>query len=305
MGSSGRLLAASGLSLWLGATLVLSELRWFSRRPLVDRLRPHGPRSSSSPAGTGLLSVASFREVIGPLSAQLGERLARLFGVGEALPVRLARVHSDLDPTAFRVRQVAWSAGGLAGGVAVAAVLPLPPALTLLFVLGGPLLAFLVVEQQLANESARWQRRIFLELPVVSEQLGMLLGAGYSLGAALNRLASRGRGACAQDLARVCGRIRQGLSEVEALREWAGVADVDALSRLVGVLALNRQAGDLGRLIAEEARTIRREVQRELLEQIERRAQQVWIPVTLATLVPGSILLAIPFMDALRLFSST
>jgi tight adherence protein C len=305
MGSSGRLLAASGLSLWLGATLVLSELRWFSRRPLVDRLRPHGPRSSPSPAGTGVLSVASFREVIGPLSAQIGERLARLFGVGEALPLRLARVHSDLDPTTFRVRQVAWSAGGLAGGVAIAAVLPLPPALTLLFVLGGPMLAFLVVEQQLANESARWQRRIFLELPVVSEQLGMLLGAGYSLGAALNRLASRGTGACAQDLARVCGRIRQGLSEVDALREWAGVADVDALSRLVGVLALNRQAGDLGRLIAEEARTIRREVQRELLEQIERRAQQVWIPVTLATLVPGSILLAIPFMDALRLFSST
>lgn len=305
MGSSGRLLAAAGLSLWLGATLVLSELRWFSRRPLVDRLRPHGPRASSSPTGTGLLSVASFREVIGPLSAQIGERLARLFGVGEALPLRLARVHSDLDPTTFRVRQVAWSAGGLAGGVAIAAVLPLPPALTLLFVLGGPLLAFLVVEQQLATESARWQRRIFLELPVVSEQLGMLLGAGYSLGAALNRLASRGSGACSQDLARVCGRIRQGLSEVEALREWAGVADVDALSRLVGVLALNRQAGDLGRLIAEEARTIRREVQRELLEQIERRAQQVWIPVTLATLVPGSILLAIPFMDALRLFSST
>jgi tight adherence protein C len=169
----------------------------------------------------------------------------------------------------------------------------------------GPPPAFLIVEQQLANQSDRWKRRIFHELPVVSEQLGMLIGAGYSLGAGLNRLAARGTGACATDLAGVCGRIRQGLTEVEALREWSGVADVDALSRLVAVLALNREAGDLGRLVADEARSIRREVQRELIEQIERRAQQVWIPVTVATLVPGAVLLAVPFIEALRLFSTT
>jgi hypothetical protein len=46
-------------------------------------------------------------------------------------------------------------------------------------------------------------------------------------------------------------------------------------------------------------------VQRELIEQIERRAQQVWIPVTVATLVPGAVLLAVPFIEALRLFSSS
>jgi hypothetical protein len=67
------------------------------------------------------------------------------------------------------------------------------------------------------------------------------------------------------------------------------VADVGALHRLVGVLALNRQSGDLGRLIGEEARVIRRDVHRELIETIERRGQQVWIPVTVAALVPGVI----------------
>jgi hypothetical protein len=46
-------------------------------------------------------------------------------------------------------------------------------------------------------------------------------------------------------------------------------------------------------------------VQRELIEQIERRAQQVWIPVTVATLVPGAVLLAVPFLEALRLFSTS
>ena len=210
-----------------------------------------------------------------------------------------------MDVTAFRVRQMGWSAAGFGVGALVAAATRPPLSIALLLCLGGPALGFLIVEQQLAIQSERRKRRIFLELPVLSEQLGMLIGAGYSLGGALNRLAARGSGACAQDLAGVCGRIRQGLSEVDALREWAAVADVDALSRLVSVLSLNREAGDLGRLVADEARSIRREVQRELIAQIERRAQQVWIPVTVATLVPGAVLLAIPFLEALRLFSSS
>jgi Flp pilus assembly protein TadB len=132
----------------------------------------------------------------------------------------------------------------------------------------------------------------------------MLLSAGFSLGAALNRIATRGRGSCARDLARVCGRIRQGLSEVDALREWASIADVPALSRLVPILALNREAGDLGRLVSDEARAIRRDLQRTLIETAERRGQQVWVPVTVAALLPGVLFMAVPFIEALRLFSA-
>jgi hypothetical protein len=72
---------------------------------------------------------------------------------------------------------------------------------------------------------------------------------------------------------------------------------------LVPVLALNSEAADLGRLVSEEARAIRREQHRRLVETMERRGQQVWIPVTVATLVPGVIFLAIPFIEALRLFA--
>ena len=161
----------------------------------------------------------------------------------------------------------------------------------------------MLLEQQAAAASAAWQRRIFLELPVIAEQLGMLTSAGWSLGAALTRVANRGTGACSADLARVIQRMRQGLSEVDALREWTALAEVDELDRLVAVLALNREAADLGRLIADEARSIRREAQRELIETIERRNQQVWIPVTFAALVPGVLLMGIPFVDALSLFS--
>ena len=299
-----RTAVLSGLALWVGATLLLSEVRWFQRRPLADRLRIYSPGgSSASRAPAGILSVGSFQEVIGPLASSIGGRVARLAGIDEALAVRLERIHADIDPVTFRIRQLGWTGVGFAAGAAAAVLLRLAPVAGLGAVLGGASLGFLLVEQRLASRSAVWQQRVFLELPVVAEQLGMLLSAGYSLGAGLNRLANRGAGAIGQDLRRVVGRVRQGLGEVEALREWAALVDVDGVERLVAVLALNREAGDLGRLISDEARSIRRDVQRELVETIERRSQQVWIPVTVATLVPGVLFMAVPFIEALKVFS--
>jgi tight adherence protein C len=300
-----QLLAVAALALFAGSTLLLSHVRWFRRRPLADRLAPYVPGGSAVRSTRILVSAETFGQVIGPLAQAVGERVARAVGVTEPLAVRLERTGSPLDVTGFRVRQLGWAAVGLVAGSVLAVAVQLSGPVALLVIVTGPLIGFLLVEQRLAVESQSWQRRVFLELPVVAEQLGMLLSAGYSLGAGLGRLANRGKGACGRDLQRVVGRIRQGLSETEALREWAAVADVDALHRLVGVLALNRQSGDLGRLIGEEARAIRRDVHRELIETIERRGQQVWIPVTVAALVPGVIFLAVPFIDALRLFANS
>ncbi len=300
-----RLMVLSGLVLWVGATLLLSTTRWFARRPLTERLRPYTPGGLAPGTGGGLLSIESFRDVIGPVSRNVGEQVARLFGVSEDLGVRLARIHSPLDVTAFRVRQLGWVVAAFGLGALASVAVGLPAAVGVLLTFGAPLLAFLILEQQISSASKRWQRNLFLELPVVSEQIGLLLSAGYSLSGALARVAQRSNGACARDISRVISRIRQGLSETDALGEWAALADVDAVDRLVHVLALNREASDLGRLISEEARAIRRDVHRELIERIERRGQQVWIPVTVATLVPGVIFLAVPFTQALTLFSGS
>ena len=300
-----RLFVLSGLVLWAGATLLLSEVRWFARPPLAQRLRPYTTGGMATPERSGPFSVESFRQVVGPLSFVIGERMARLFGVSEELGIRLERIHSPLDVTAFRVRQVGWSVAAVGVAALASLSLRLPAPLAVAVLAGAPVLAFLVLEQKVASASARWQRRLFLELPVLSEQLAMLLSAGFSLGSALNRIATRGRGVGAADLKRVTSRMLQGLSEVEALTEWAGVARVDALDRLVPVLALNQGTGDLGRLVSNEARAIRKDVQRELVETMEQRGQKVWIPVTVATLVPGVIFLCIPFVEALRMFSGS
>jgi Flp pilus assembly protein TadB len=296
----------STIALWVGLSLVLADLRVVNRPSLAERLAPHGPgHAGRYLAGARPAVRSAFRDLVGPLAQSVGERGARWVGISEPLSVRLRRVHSPIDPTGFRLRQLSWTGlvAGIAGAVAVAGHGSLLVVTTV--ATGGGALAFLLIEQQLANASGRRKQRVLLELPIVSEQLGMLMGAGFSLGSAMQRVASRGSGACAEDLRVVGTRVRQGLTEVDALREWAELVDVDALSRLVAILALNREAGDLGRLVADEARAIRRDVQRSLVEQIERRSQQVWIPVTVATLVPGAVLLAVPFLEAMRLFSNT
>jgi Flp pilus assembly protein TadB len=262
---------------------------------------PGGAPATTDDAG--LLSVGSFRDVIGPIATAAGEAVARLSGIDEPLAIRLARIHDDTDPTTFRVRQLGWAGAAATFVGALAAASGAPPALGLAGVAGGGAFGFLVVEHRLAGRSAAWQAQTAQELPVVAEQLGMLVSAGYSLGAAIQRLAHRGAGAVGRDLQLVARRMRQGVGEVDALREWADLVAVDAAGRLVSLLALNREAGDLGRLVTEEARTIRAELHRDLLESIERRGQQVWIPVTVATLLPGALFLAVPFVQALRVFS--
>lgn len=296
------MLAAAMLVFFGGATLLLSELRWFRRRPLVERLAPYCVGAGHR-YGTRRPTFSSWHELMVPLARWFGDRLARCLGVAEPAGRRLERVHSPSTVGDLRLRQLAAAGAGFGVGalVAVGLRLPGPPALTA--VLGCSLLGFWALEQRLASVSRSWQRSLASELPVVAEQLGMLLGAGYSLGAALGRLADRGKGACGSDLRRVVARIHLGLSEADALREWAELADVPSLHRLVGVLALNRDTGDLAQLVADEARHARRDLHRNLVETVEKRAQQVWIPVTVAALVPGAIFLAVPFVEALRLFS--
>lgn len=295
-------IALALLFAWLGLTLLLGQLRWFRRGPLIERVRPYLfglSRRTETDEGNALLRI------LGPLARDAGAAIAKFCGVNEELSTRLERIHSSFDPTAFRLRQLGWATAALCTAVLVAVATTPPTPFFLLLVAGAPTLAFLIVESQLSRRSRDWKRSLVLELPIVSEQLGMMLSAGYSLGAALQRVSRRSTGAVAQDLQRVLTRIQHGIDENNALREWAATADVPAVGRLVGVLALNRDAGDLGHLITQEARAVRSEVHRDLVETIEKRGQQVWIPVTVATLVPGLLFLAVPFTEALRLFTTT
>lgn len=304
-----RVLLLAGLMVWCGSTLILSSWRRLVRPSLTDRLRPFHPGADASgrgrPGGVGAgVSMESLRGVLAPLVKDVGDRLASLLGVAEPLDRRLQRVHSTTSAGAFRLRQAGWAGAAAVTAAALSALLRLPAVVSLLMVAGMPILAFLVVEQRLASASEQWQRQTDQELPVVAEQLAMMVNAGFSLGTALARLAERSHGCIASDLQLVVNRVQQGLADSEALGEWSEVAGSEAVARLVGVLTLHADAADLGRLLTAEARHARRDLHRRTIERIERRSEQVWVPVTVATLVPGTILLAVPFLSALRLFAN-
>ena len=286
-----------------GFALVLSEIRWFRQSSLADRLRPYAPPTTAGTSRRDRRSTAAA--VLLPPLQQLGARVTAALGITDGLAVRLERAGMVETPAAFRLRQLTHSLVGLALGGIVAITIRPGPLLALVLVVGLPALAALLEEHRISRRIDERRRMLQLELPVIAEQLGVLIDAGWSLPAALQRIGSRGRGVAAEDLRRVSQRIRQGLGESDALAEWARRIDQESVRRLVGVLALHREAGDLGRLIAAEARAIRATSHRDLVERIERRSQAVWIPVTVATLVPGLLFLAVPFMSALSQVTGT
>jgi tight adherence protein C len=294
----------AGTLAWCGLTLLLGQSRWVRRARLAERLRPFAPWSGSTSVPAPRNIGRSFGVVVGPLAQSIGARSGQLFGITEDLSARLARTHSSLDVSTFRTRQLGWALASVVAGAGVLAVLR-PPALAGLLVVPAAVIgAYAITEQQLKATCAHWDRRRMLELPVITEQIAMLVAAGFSVGTALSRVADRGHGACAMDLARVCARIRQGVGERQALTEWATTTRSAAVARVATVLVLASDTTDVARLLSEEARALRRDVQRQNVTTMDRRAEQVWVPVTVAALIPGVLLLAVPFVDALRLFGA-
>lgn len=296
------LLLPVALLWWAGATAALADLRWATRPPLAERVLPYLPARPGQPRTRRRLAGRAVAELAAPVAAELIGRISTAVGVRGDLAGRLELLHSPLDPAEVRLRQGTRAVIALLGTAAATLVVPLPVPLEAGLVLAAPVLAVLVQEQRLVVAAEARRARLLRELPIVGEQLAMLLGSGYSLSGALTRIAGRGRGVAARDIERVLRRVRQGRAEGEALAEWAAVVDLPALDRLVAILALDQQGGDLGRLLAAEARSIRAEVARQLAAELDRRAQQVWIPVTVATLLPGTVLLAVPFVAALQLY---
>lgn len=287
--------------LLVGMSLVLDRAPWFARGPLTRRLSPYCRRPVTGSART----IEGLRELLGPGLGRVAGQLTRLSNPDESLSARLEFVGAAVGPTRVRLVQVAVST--VAGLLAIAAVLqrPLTPVVSVALLTGAPALAALSIEHRLNRAVELRRQQLLAELPVLAEQLGMLLAAGYSVTGAIGRLADRSDGTIADELQRIGRRIGHGLSEHEALAEWADRSRLDAVRRLVSVLALRRESSDLGALIAEEARSIRATAHQDLIEDIERRGQLVWIPVTVATLVPGLLLLAVPFISAMAHVSGT
>ncbi|WP_419915516.1 type II secretion system F family protein [Candidatus Poriferisodalis sp.] len=232
-------------------------------------------------------------------AASFAQRIAMLANADAELAARLREAGMARSPYEFRVRQVGGATAALAASGAALAAVNVRPLLALAGAVGVAAAACGASEYRLRSSTALRRTRITEELPIVAEQIGMLLASGMSLTSALDAVARRGHGICAEGLERVGARVAGGAAVEVALAEWADEAGSAEIRRFVGVLTLHEDAADVAALVSDEARSARMEAHRCLIAHIERRSEQVWIPVTVAALVPGCVLLAIPFSDAL------
>ena len=282
--------ACCSAGIGVGAMLILSELRWCRRVPLSRRLEPPQPLHRQ-PLHDRRVSVS--------MAADIGCRIAAAFGSDQELGTRLDRLARRQSEAQFRARQTTMSATALITSFAAllwigAALMP-----ALLIGAGIAIASFLLPERLLAKAITARGVELTEELPTVIEQIAMLLASGMSLTSALSTTAQRGRGVCSGDLRGVSARVAHGATVETALDEWAAAAGSADVRRLVGVLTLHEATADIAALVSDEARSARAAAHRRLIERIERRNEQVWIPVTVAALVPGAVLLSIPFSDAL------
>ncbi len=232
-------------------------------------------------------------------AASFVPRIATLANADVELAARLREAGVARSPFEFRIRQLGGAAASLTiSGTALGAI-GVRPLLALAGTLGMAAAAYGMSEYRLGRSTALRRTQISEELPIVAEQIGMLLASGMSLTSALNAVARRGHGICAEGLERVGARVASGTAVELALAEWADDAGSAEIRRFVGVLTLHEDTTDVAALVSDEARSARMEAHRRLIAHIERRSEQVWIPVTVAALVPGCVLLAIPFSDAL------
>ena len=232
-------------------------------------------------------------------AASLVQRAAALADADAELAARLSQAGISRSPFEFRVRQVGGGVAGLAASGAALTAVGVRPLLALAGALAVAAALYGASEHGLEQSIASRRTQIIEELPIVAEQIGMLLASGMSLTGALGVAAGRGQGVCADGLERVGARVAGGDAVEVALAEWADDAGSAEIRRFVGVLTLHEDTAEVAELVSDEARSARMEAHRRLIAHIERRGEQVWIPVTVAALVPGCVLLAIPFSDAL------
>ncbi len=272
---------------WAGLWVSADAVAGFRIPTLARRLNPAPP------------ATAPWTESIGRVVEWVVARL----GVHSELSQRLARAADHRSIEAFRAAQIvtALVSSTLAAGIAALVHAPQPATLGL-----GVLVAVVAVlahEQLLVERGDKRRVTSELELPVVAEQLAILLSSGSSVGTALAWVAQRGDGVLAAEFRTMHEHVAHGADQNQALEALGTRLGSERVRRLCLLLSLNHRTSDLGHLVAQEAAVQRREGHRELLADLERRSQQVWIPITLAALVPGSMVLAIPLLDSLRAFN--
>ncbi len=152
--------------------------------------------------------------------------------------------------------------------------------------------------EHLVSNRRRKRRANEVDLAVVSllEQVHLKLINGNSLNAAL----VNAEGVTNPDVALLQNLLRSGLDLETAASFWLEEFDTESKRRLTDLFLAKTTTSETLALLSALINQLRKEQRFSLIAEIERRNQLVWIPVTIAVLVPGMIFIAIPLEATLH-----
>lgn len=284
---------------WFGARRTTLEARVapFVRTSLADDLRRRDATVTPLPA---------IERLLAPVVRDVGRFLGRWGSPAADVTRRLRRAGSPLSLEQFRAQQVAWGAGGLAVGLAVALLLtatrnaPLLASGVLVLVLAAS--AVLGRDAMLSHAVKRRQRRLVTELPTIAELLALSVAAGESALAALERVARTTSGELTAEIALALDDARAGERLPAALTRMARNSGVPALERFAeGIATAVERGTPLADVLRAQAQDARSQGQQALVEEGGRREIAMMIPVVFLILPVTVIFAVFPGLIAIDL----
>lgn len=178
------------------------------------------------------------------------------------------------------------SLDGLLIGVAIGGLLP-------------GVLTLLILERGALRTRASLSNR----LPDLLERLSVSLNSGMSVSAALSLVSLDVASPWSPWLAQVVTSLSRGGSLGEELYLIARYLGDEVFARTAELLSSQTLSSELPQLLDAELDSCRRRQRLKLTEILEQRSQLVWIPVSIAILIPGSIILSIPLISSMKFFA--
>lgn len=300
-----------GTTLGLGLWCAVSAVPQLRRPRLMHRVAPYlldvseGARDLTARQRVNPLHV--FSAATTPVTEPVSRILMQLIGTTGLVRLRLRQADSGITGERFRALQLLAALIGTGVGALTGLTMAMrggePAALALLLPLGA-LMGAMLIDWHFARAARARLRRLSAELPTVLEFLSLALAAGESLSDALRRIATTGRGAMADELARVVRDHASGVSLADALTMLERDLQHPPVTRMVDQLrtALERGA-PLAQVLQAQAADVREEAKRALLERAGKNEIAMLVPlvfgllpVTIAfALFPGLYVLQIGF----------
>ncbi|MCU1658736.1 MAG: Type secretion system domain protein [Pseudonocardiales bacterium] len=291
------LTAASGVVVAVRAAPPMRPVR------LVDRIAPY---LGDTPPPSKLLArptvtAAPFtvaRRVFGPLLGELVGVLERVVGGTASVRRRLGGLGNSATVEEFRVEQVVWASGGMAGGALLVALTGVPrgrvdAVLVGAAAIGGVVAGVLGRDWRLTRQLDRREQAMLTEFPVLADLLALSVVAGEAPAEALARVCRLTRGELARDLDGALARTRAGTPMTTALNDVAERTTLEPFARFVqGLVVAIERGTPLADVLRAQAVDVREIGKRALLEAGGRKEISMMVPVVFLIL-PVTVLFAL------------